>query len=150
MDIETINKYIELDKQIKNRIVQISNALKGVRTESISAFVPSNAKHLSDLDIRYTNEFLENSECDDYLNLAYRDDDYCLREFNFDKELLCIDDATLAKIKDYDTAKTREELEKARERERIRQEELKKSVEQKEYKQYLRLKEKFEKKEVTK
>lgn len=39
MDIETINKYIELDNQIKNRIVQISNALKGVRNESINAVV---------------------------------------------------------------------------------------------------------------
>lgn len=151
MDIETINKYIELDNQIKNRIVQISNALKGVRTESINAFVPSNAKHRSDLDIRYANEFIENSVCDDYLNLAYFiDGDYCLSEFNFDKELLCIDDATLVKIKDYDDEKTKEELEKARERERIRQEELKKSVEQQEYQQYLRLKEKFEKKEVSK
>ena len=151
MDIETINKYIELDNQIKNRIVQISNALKGVRNESINAFVPSNAKHRSDLDIRYANEFIENSVCDDYLNLAYLiAGDYCLSEFNFDKELLCIDDATLVKIKDYDNEKTKEELEKARERERIRQEELKKSVEQKEYQQYLRLKEKFEKKEVSK
>lgn len=61
------------------------------------------------------------------------------------KELLCIDDATLVKIKDYDSEKTQEELEKARERERIRQEEMKKSAEQKEYQQYLRLKEKFEK-----
>lgn len=151
MDIETINKYVELDNQIKNRIVQISNALKGVRNESINAFVPSNAKHRSDLDIRYANEFIENSVCDDYLNLAYfNDGDYCLSEFNFDKELLCIDDATLVKIKDYDNEKTKEELEKARERERIRQEELKKSVEQNEYQQYLRLKEKFEKKEVSK
>lgn len=147
MDIETINKYIELDNQIKNRIVQISNALKGVRTESINKFVPSNAKYRSDLDVRYANDFLENSECDGYLNLAYNDDDYYLCEFNFDKELLCIDDATLVKIKDYDNEKTKEELEKARERERIRQEELKKSVEQKEYQQYLRLKEKFENKE---
>ena len=66
------------------------------------------------------------------------------------KELLCIDDATLVKIKDYDNEKTQEELEKARERERIRQEEMKKSAEQKEYQQYLRIKEKFEKKEVSK
>jgi hypothetical protein len=150
MDIETINKYIELDKQIKNRIVQISNALRGVRDESISKFVPSNVKHRSDLDIRYANDFLENSECDGYLNLAYLDDDYCLCEFNFDKELLCIDDATLVKIKDYDNEKTKEELEKARERERIRQEKLKIDVEKREYQQYLRLKEKFEKKEVSK
>lgn len=147
MDIETINKYIELDNQIKNRIVQISNALRGVRTESINAFVPSNAKYRSDLDIKYANDFLENSDCDGYLNLAYHDEDYCLCEFNFDKELLCIDDATLVKIKDYDNEKTQEELEKARERERIRQEKLKIDVEKREYQQYLRLKEKFEKKE---
>ena len=108
MDIETINKYIELDKQIKNRIVQISNALRCVRNESISKFVPSNAKHRSDLDIKYANEFLENSECDDFLNLAYLDDDYCLSEFNFDKELLCIDDATLVKIKDDDNTEDEE------------------------------------------
>lgn len=150
MDIETINKYIELDKQIKNRIVQISNALRGVRDESISKFVPSNVKHRSDLDIKYANDFLENSECDGYLNLAYLDEDYCLCEFNFDKELLCIDDATLVKIKDYDNEKTQEELEKARERERIRQEKLKIDVEKREYQQYLRLKEKFENKEVSK
>lgn len=150
MDIETINKYIELDKQIKNRIVQISNALRGVRNESINKFVPSNAKHRSDFDIRYANEFLENSEGDDLLNLALLYGDYDLCEYNFDKELLCIDDATLVKIKDYDNEKTQEELEKARECERIRQEEMKKSAEQKEYQQYLRLKEKFEKKEVSK
>jgi len=150
MDIETINKYIELDKQIKNRIVQISNALRGVRNASISKFVPSNAKSRSDLDAKYVNEFLENSECDNFLNLAWHDEDYYLSEFNFDKELLCIDDATLIKIKDYDNAKTQEELEKARERARVRQEEMKKSAEQKEYQQYLRLKEKFEKKEVSK
>ena len=149
MDIETINKYIELDKQIKNRIVQISNALRGIRTESINQFVPSNMKHTSDR-CEYVEDFVENSECDDYLNLAWRDEDQYLCEFNFDKELLCVDDATLVKIKDYDAEKTKEELEKARERERIRQEEVKKSVEQKEYQQYLRLKEKFEKKEVTK
>ena len=130
--------------------MQISNALRGVRTESINAFVPSNAKHRSDLDVRYTNEFLENSECDDFLNLAWLDEDYCLCEFNFDKELLCVDDATLVKIKDYDNEKTQEELEKARERERIRQEKLKIDVEKREYQQYLRLKEKFENKEVSK
>lgn len=130
--------------------MQISNALRGVRDESISKFVPSNVKHRTDLNIKYANDFLENSECDGYLNLAYLDDDYSLCEFNFDKELLCIDDATLVKIKDYDNEKTQEELEKARERERIRQEEMKKSAEQKEYQQYLRLKEKFEKKEVSK
>ena len=150
MDIETINKYIELDNQIKNRIVQISNALRGVRNESITKFVPSNAKHRSDLDIRYANEFLENSECDDLLNLAWLDGDYYLCEYNFDKELLCVDDATLVKIKDYDNEKTQEELEKARERERIRQEKLKIDVEKREYQQYLRLKEKFENKEVSK
>ena len=93
MDIETINKYIELDNQIKNRIVQISNALRGVRNESISKFIPSNAKHHSDLDIKYANEFIENSECDDFLNLAWLDGDYYLFEFNFDKDLLCVDDA---------------------------------------------------------
>ena len=43
-----------------------------------------------------------------------------------------------------------EELEKARERERIRQEKLKIDVEKREYQQYLRLKEKFENKEVSK
>ena len=150
MEIETINKYIELDKQIKNRVVQISNALRGVRNESITKFVPSNAKHRSDLDIRYANEFLENSECDDFLNLAWLDEDYYLCELNFDKELLCIDDETLVKIKDYDNEKTQEELEKARERERIRREKLKEDVEKQEYQQYLRLKEKFEKKEVSK
>lgn len=71
MDIETINKYIELDKQIKNRIVQISNALRGVRNESISAFVPSNAKHRSDLDIRCVDEFIENSKRDDFFAGLY-------------------------------------------------------------------------------
>ena len=149
MDIETINKYIELDKQIKNRIVQISNALNGVRDTSICKFVST--KHVSDFDrVKYTDDFLLNSNCDDFVNLAYIDDDLCLQELNFDKELLCVDDETLVKIKDYDAAKTQEELEKARERAKIRQEKLKKDVEQQEYEQYLRLKEKFEKKEVTK
>ena len=149
MDIETINKYIELDNQIKNRIVQISNALRGVRDTSIRKFVST--KHISDLDrVKYTDDFLLNSNCDDFINLACFDDDLCIQELNFDKELLCVDDETLVKIKDYDAAKTQEELEKARERAKLRQEKLKKDVEQQEYAQYLRLKEKFEKKEVTK
>lgn len=151
MDIETINKYIELDTRIKNRIVQICNALKGVRSESIDKFISSNMKYCSD-NCTCVNDFIENSTCDDYLNLAWHDDDddYCLSNFKFDKKLLCVDDATLVKIKDYDDEKTKEELKKAKEREKLRQEELKKSVEQKEYQQYLRLKEKFEKKEVSK
>lgn len=151
MDIETINKYIELDTRIKNRIVQICNALKGVRSESIDKFISSNMKYCSD-NCTHVKNFIENSTFDDYLNLAWHDDDddYCLSEFRFDKKLLCIDDATLVKIKDYDVAKTQEELEKAKELKRLRQEKLKEDVEKREYEQYLRLKEKFEKKEVSK
>lgn len=71
MDIETINKYIELDNQIKNRIVQISNALRGVRRESISKFVSANIKNCSDLDIRCVDEFIENSKRDDFFAGLY-------------------------------------------------------------------------------
>ena len=70
MDIETINKYIELDNQIKNRIVQISNALRGVRHESISKFVSANIKNCSDLDIRCVDEFIENSKRDDFFAIG--------------------------------------------------------------------------------
>lgn len=147
---QDIDKYIELDKKIKERIVQISDVLIRVSDQAINKFVPSNKKHYSDRICTTDDEFLENSPCDDYINLAYCDEDRDLCEFNFDKDLLCVSDETLEQIKEYDAIRQQEELEKARERERIRQEKLKEDVEKQEYQQYLRLKEKFEKKEVSK
>ena len=146
---QDIDEYIELDKKIKERIIQISDALNRVNDKAINEFVPSNKKCYSDKINATDDEFLENSSSDDCINLAYFNVDNDLLEFNFNKDLLCVSDETLEQIKEYDVIRQQVELEKARERVRIRREKMKEDTEKQEYQQYLRLKEKFEKKEVN-
>lgn len=135
MTKEEIEQYIDLDNKIKNRIVQISNALKGVKCTNVSKFVP-NFRYWN-LDEYNKNDFIENTQQDEELHLGLNcyDDVYCI--CNFDKGLLMLDDEQINEIIDYDRKK--------KEAEEARLERLKKEVKEKEYEQYLRLKEKFEK-----
>ena len=144
MTKQEIEQYIELDNKIKNRIVQIANALRGVSGLVIQKFVP---------DFRYWNldaydkeDFIENSQQDKEIHLGlecYDNDDGCT--CNFSKSLLTITDEEIIAIIENDR-KEKEEKEKCqKEAEKAKQALLKKEVEEKEYEEYLRLKKKFEK-----
>lgn len=142
MTKEEIEQYIDLDNKIKNRIVQISHALEGVKCTNISKFVP-NFRYWN-LDEYNKNDFIENTQQDEELHLGLNcyDDVYCI--CNFDKSLLMLDDEQINEIIDYDRKKKEEENKRKLESEKAMKEILKKEVEEKEYEQYLRLKKKFE------
>ena len=143
MTKEEIEQYIDLDNKIKNRIVQIGHALKGVKPNVISKFIQ---------DFRFWNletydkeDFIENSCQDKELHLGlycYDDDGWTC---HFDKSLLMLSEEQINEIVDYDRKVKEEEIKHQKEAEKARQAQMKKKVEEKEYEQYLRLKKKFEK-----
>jgi len=144
MTKEEIEQYIDLDNKIKNRIVQISHALKGISGTVIHKFVP-------DYKCGYVTEqydkddFIENSSAAEELHLGlscYANDDGWTYSIN--KNLLCITDAQVNEIVEYDRKEKEEELKRQKEAEEARRERLKKEAEANEYEQYLRLKKKFE------
>lgn len=134
MTKEEIEQYIDLDNKIKNRIVQISHALHGVDSSSITAITP-HVKQCFSNDAYDKEDFIENSNNSPTLFLGMEcydnDDSWTCR---IDKNLLCLTDEEIIKIVDYD-----------REAEKARQAQMKKEAEEKEYEQYLKLKKKFEK-----
>ena len=142
MTKEEIEQYIDLDNRIKNRIVQISYALKGISGTIIRKFVP---------DFRYWNldrydkeDFIENTQQDDALHLGlncYDDDSW---ECNFDKSILMLTNEQISEIVEHDRKEKEETQRRQKEAAEARRERLKKEVEEKEYEQYLRLKKKFE------
>lgn len=144
MTKEEIEQYIDLDNKIKNRIVQISNALHCISGLVIKKFVP---------DFRYWNignydkeDFIENTQQDEELHLGcyvdYGDDNWVC---DFTKSLLTMTDEQINEIVEYDRKQKEEEYKRQEEAEKARKEKLEKEVEEKEYEQYLRLKKKFEK-----
>ena len=144
MTKEEIEQYIDLDNKIKNRIVQISHALKDVKGAIINKFIPD----FSDLklDAYDKEDFIENSKQDKELCLGldcYDNDDSCV--CYFDKSLLMMTDEQINEIVEYDRKKKEEDYKCKLEVEKARQAQLKKEVEENEYEQYLRLKKKFEK-----
>lgn len=141
MTKEEIEQYIDLDNKIKNRIVQISHALKDVKCTNISKFVP-NFRYWN-LDEYNKQDFIENTQRDEELHLGLNcyDDDYWV--CNFDKSLLMLTDAQINEIVECDRKKKEEDNKRRKEAEKARKEQLKKEVEEKEYEQYLRLKKKF-------
>lgn len=144
MTKKEIEQYIDLDNKIKNRIVQISQALKGVKSTIISKFVPNfKCWNLNDYD---KEDFIENSQQDEELHLGldcYDDEDSWA--CHIDKSLLMMTDEQINEIVEYDRKKKEEEYKRQEEAEKARKEKLKKEVEENEYEQYLRLKKKFEK-----
>ena len=134
MTKEEIEQYIDLDNKIKNRIVQISHALHGVDSSSITAITP-HVKQCFSNDAYDKEDFIENSNNSPTLFLGMEcydnDDSWTCR---IDKNLLCLTDEEIIKIVDYDKKKKK-----------ARQAQMKKEAEEKEYEQYLKLKKKFEK-----
>ena len=142
MTKEEIEQYIELDIKIKNRIVQISHALQGVDSSSITAITPHVKQCFS--DGAYDKEdFIENSNNSPtlFLGMECYDGWTCA----FDKSLLMLSDEQINEIVDYDRKVKEEEIKHQKEAEKARQAQMKKETEEKEYEQYLRLKKKFEK-----
>lgn len=142
MTKEEIEKYIDLDNKIKNRIVQISHALHGVRSSSITAITPHVKQCFS--DGAYDKEdFIENSNNSPtlFLGMECYDGWTCA----FDKSLLMLSDKQINEIVDYDKKVKEEEIKHQKEAEKARQARIKKEAEEKEYEQYLKLKKKFEK-----
>lgn len=142
MTKEEIEQYIELDNKIKNRIVQISHALQGVDSSSITAITP-HVKQCFSNGAYDKEDFIENSNNSPtlFLGMECYDGWTCA----FDKSLLMMTDEQINEIVDYDRKVKEEEIKHQKEVEKARQARLKKETEEKEYEQYLRLKKKFEK-----
>ena len=146
MTKEEIEQYIDLDNKIKNRIVQISHALQGVDSSSITAITP-HVKQCFSNGAYDKEDFIENSNNSPTLFLGmecYNNDDSWTCRIN--KNLLCLTDEQINEIVDYDRKVKEEEIKHQKEAEKKRQAQMKKKVEKKEYEEYLRLKKKFEKK----
>ena len=144
MTKEEIEQYIDLDNKIKNRIVQISHALQGVDSSSITAITP-HVKQCFSNGAYDKEDFIENSNNSPTLFLGmecYDNDDSWTCRIN--KNLLCLTDEEINKIVDYDKKKKVEDYKRKLEAEKKRQAQMKKKDEEKEYEEYLRLKKKFE------
>ena len=144
MTKEEIEQYIDLDNKIKNRIVQISHALQGVDSSSITAITP-HVKQCFSNGAYDKEDFIENSNNSPTLFLGmecYNNDDSWV--CRIDKNVLCLTDEQINEIIEYDRKKKEEENKRKLESEKAMKEILKKEVEEKEYAQYLRLKKKFE------
>ena len=134
MTKEEIEQYIDLDNKIKNRIVQISHALQGVDSLSITAITP-HVKQCFSNGAYDKEDFIENSNNSPTLFLGmecYDNDDSWTCRIN--KNLLCLTDEEINKIAEYDKKKKAEDYKRKL-----------KEIEKKEYEEYLRLKKKFEK-----
>lgn len=143
MTKEEIEQYIDLDNKIKNRIVQISHALQGVDSSSITAITP-HVKQCFSNGAYDKEDFIENSNNSPTLFLGMychdNDESWVCR---IDKNVLCLTDEQINEIIEYDKKKKEEENKRKLESEKAMKEILKKEVEEKEYAQYLRLKKKF-------
>ena len=143
MTKEEIEQYIDLDNKIKNRIVQISHALQGIDSSSITAITP-HVKQCFSNGAYDKEDFIENSNNSPTLFLGmecYDNDNWVCR---IDKYALCLTDEEINKIVDYDKKKKAEDYKRKLKAEKARQEKLKEEIEKNEYEQYLRLKKKFE------
>ncbi len=117
MTKEEIEQYIDLDNKIKNRIVQISHALQGVDSSSITAITP-HVKQCFSNGAYDKEDFIENSINDPTLHLGMEcydnDDNWVCR---IDKYALCLTDEEINKIVDYDRKKKAEDYKRKREAE---------------------------------
>ena len=144
MTKEEIEQYIDLDNKIKNRIVQISHALQDVDSSSITAITP-HVKQCFSNGAYDKEDFMKNSNNDPTLHLGLQCYDNNRWVCLIDKNVLCLTDAQINEIVEYDRKKKEEDYKRKLETEKKRQAQMKKKVEEKEYEEYLRLKKKFEK-----
>jgi len=144
MTKEEIEQYIDLDNKIKNRIVQISHALHGVHSSSMKAIAP-NVTQCFYYNVYDKEDFIENSNNDTMLHLGMdcydNDDTWVCR---IDKNVLCLTDAQINEIVEYDRKVKEEEIKRQKEVKKAREETKKKEKEKDEYELYLKLKKKFE------
>lgn len=144
MTKEEIEQYIELENKIKNRIVQISHALHGVRSSSMKTIAP-NVSQCFYYNVYDKEDFIENSTDDTTLHLGIvccdNDNDYVCR---IDKNVLCLTDEQINEIVEYDRKVKEEEIKHQKEAEKEREEKRKKQEEKDEYELYLTLKKKFD------
>ena len=118
MTKEEIEQYIDLDNKIKNRIVQISHALHGVDSSSITAITP-HVKQCFSNGAYDKEDFIENSNNSPTLFLGmecYDNDDSWTCRIN--KNLLCLTDEEINKIVDYDKKKKAEDYKRKLEAEK--------------------------------
>ena len=130
MTKEEIEQYIDLDNKIKNRIVQISHALQGVDSSSITAITP-HVKQCFSNGAYDKEDFIENSNNSPTLFLGmecYDNDNWVCR---IDKYTLCLTDEEINKIVDYDKKKKAEDYKRKLKAEKARQEKLKEEIEKK-------------------
>lgn len=120
MTKEEIEQYIDLDNKIKNRIVQISHALQGIDSSSITAITP-HVKQCFSNDVYDKEDFIENSNNDPTLQLGMEcyDDRLVCR---IDKYALCLTDEEINKIAEYDKKKKAEDYKRKLKAEKARQE----------------------------
>ena len=145
MTKEEIEQYIDLDNKIKNRIVQISNALKDVKGAIISKFIQDfRFCDLWNIETYDKEDFIENSRQDKELHLLGLDCYDDCRTCNFDKSILMLSDEQINEIVDYDRKVKEEKIKHQKEAEKARQAQMKKEAEETEYEQYLKLKKKLE------
>ena len=145
MTKEEIEQYIDLDNKIKNRIVQISHALKDVKGNSISKFIQGFSDDWN-LETYDKKDFFKNSRQDKELHLGldcYNVDGRWGCHFN--KSLLMMTDEQVNEIVDYGRKVKKEEIRQQKAAKKAREAQMKKETEEKEYEQYLKLKKKFEK-----
>lgn len=128
MTKEEIEQYIDLDNKIKNRIVQISHALQGIDSSSITAITP-NVKQCFSNGAYDKEDFIENSNNSPTLFLGmecYDNDDSWTCRIN--KNLLCLTDEQINKIAEYDKKKKEEDYKRKLKAEKARQEKQKKKL----------------------
>jgi hypothetical protein len=139
---EDIKAFIDLEKKIQTRIVELSRKFVGIPIyrieECVNFKIPVCFDTIVNSDDFVTNEHKNE---DIYLGVAYEEDG---RYMNFNKNVLCLTDAEAEKIYQHDQEFRRQEAEEAKKKEEARKAELAKKVEETEYKQYLALKKKYE------
>ena len=113
MTKKEIEQYIDLDNKIKNRIVQISHALHGVDSSSITAIAP-NVKQCFSVDVFDKEDFIENSNDDPTLHLGMDGYD---EDGRIDKNILTLSDEQINEIVEYDRKKKEEEYKRQKKRE---------------------------------
>lgn len=130
MTKEEIEQYIDLDNKIKNRIVQISHALQGVDSSSITA-ITSHVKQCFSSGAYDKEDFIENSNNDPtlYLGMECYDNDNSWWVCRINKNVLCLTDEEINEIVDYDKKKKAENYKLKLKAEKARQERQKKEIE---------------------
>lgn len=120
-----------MDNKIKNRIVQISHALQGIDSSSITAITP-HVKQCFSNGAYDKEDFIENSNNSPTLFLGmecYDNDDSWTCRIN--KNLLCLTDEEINKIAEYDKKKKAEDYKRKLKTEKVRQEKQKKKLKKK-------------------